>query len=115
MNRRKETLTEERTREIAEDFMSKVNPYDWHGVEARKGKGDDRPEGFGEKTISYDTGFEWGDKLDITCEYDDDERRWINHCELIDSDGDDVLDDAYSWHIDDLKELVETILLICES
>ena len=114
MSGRKNVLTEERAREIAEDFMSQVNPYDWHGVEARKGKGDDRPEGFGEKTISYDTDFEWGDKLDITCEYDDDERRWVHHCELRDSDGDDILYDQYSWHIDDFEELVETIMDVCE-
>lgn len=95
-----------KAKQIAEDFMKKTNPTNWEG-------NGEEPDTFKKEKYTYDISSIHGNVLDISYDYDVDERRWIQICELRDK-YDDIIYECSCYRMWSEKELTETIMFVCE-
>ena len=100
----------EKAKEIAEDFIHKMNPTNWDGT-------GEMPEGFDTKIVTYDIDSKNGNELDISFEYleedESDVSGWTHYCELRDKETEDLMIPMHGYGINSVQNLIDTIMDVC--
>lgn len=99
-------MKRELAEKIAKDYLSKMNPSNWNGI----GK---MPKDFNTKIATYDIKSKNENELDISFEYDDEEKCWTHYCELRDKATGELMIPLHGYGIDSVNNLVDTIMDIC--
>lgn len=98
-------ISYERAKEIAENFLSKMNPDMWNGDGLP-------PTNLDTRVVSYDIGSRNGNRLDISMMLDS-VGGWCHCCELVDEEMNELIIPLTGYGIDSVNNLVNTILDVC--
>jgi hypothetical protein len=91
---------------IAEDFLIKMNPNNWNG----KGR---KPKSCDTRIITYNIDSKYGNELDISFDYDKEEKCWTHYCELRDKETKELMIPLHGYGVDSVSNLTDTIMDIC--
>lgn len=103
-------LSKTEIHEIAETFLSEMNPTGWNGI-------GNVPVGFDQRVMSFPLSEPDGVRLDISFELiqdDDVAYRWEHHCEIVDEATNKVIDCCHGYGIDSIDNLEDTIEYLLE-
>lgn len=98
-------INQREAKKIAENFLSRMNPENWDGV-------GEKPESFDTRIVTYDID-SYDVELDISFEYDEDEKCWLHYCEVRDKASGDMVEPLHGYGVDSVQNLTDTILDIC--
>jgi len=101
-------MNSKQAEQIARDFIGQMNPELWDGV----GK---KPQSFNTLIVTYDINSKNSNVLDISFEYNKEEKTWEHYCELRDTHTEDLVIPLHGYGIDSILNLTETILDICSN
>ena len=93
--------------EIAEDFINTMNPTYWNSV-------GERPKEFNILIKTYDTK-DPEVQLDISFDYDTEDKEWCHYCELRDKESGELLKPLHGYGIRDVENLTNTIIDVLQS
>lgn len=96
----------EKARRIAEDFISEMNPDNWDGI-------GEKPNSFNTLIKTYDIDSKNNNELDISFDYDKEEKCWMYYCELRDKINEELIIPLHGYGIDSVQNLTDTIMDIC--
>ena len=98
-------MTIEKATKIAEEFLKKVNPDMWDGT-------GEKPESVNDTAIKrYD--LSKYNYLDISIEYNEEDKCWNHCCEIVDKEDDMMSEILSGYGIDSKLNLIDTILDLC--
>lgn len=87
--------------EIAEDFIKTMNPTNWNGV-------GEKPDEFNILIKTYDTKNP-DMQLDVSFDYDTEDKEWCHYCELRDKESGDLITPMHGYGVDSVFNLRDTI------
>ena len=102
-------LTDQKAKEIAQDFLNRANPTNWSGEGSQ-------PKELETKIISYDIGSDANDiqyTLDISIEQT--EEGWEHYCELREKSSGELCVPLHGYGIDSVQNLTDTIMEIAQN
>lgn len=105
-------MTRKKAEQIAEEFISEMNPDNWDGTGVQ-------PASLDLRIVTYDTGSSNNNELDISFELEQNPdtgiKEWTHYCELRDKDSGDLLEIMHGYGINSVPNLADTIMDICRS
>lgn len=90
--------------DIANSFLKKMNPNLWDG-------NGEKPSSLVESIWEFDLS-EYN-YLDISMEYNKEDKCWIHCCEIVDKKNDEMTEILTGYGIDSIENLTDTIMDIC--
>lgn len=87
---------------IASEFIKEMNPDNWDGI-------GERPDTFNLKIKTFDIGID-GIILDISFDYDVEDREWTHYCEVRDKSSGELMTPMHGYGVNDIQNLTTTIL-----
>lgn len=91
---------------IAEDFISTMNPEHWNGSGTK-------PDTFDTRIKTYNIASKKGNELDISFDYDEQDKVWEHYCELRDKLSGDLIVPLHGYGVDSVQNLADTIEVVC--
>lgn len=98
-------MKRETAEKIAKDFLNQMNPEMWDG-------NGEKPESVNTKILEYDL-CEY-DLLDISIEYNNEDKTLEHCCEIVDKKSDLMIEVLHGYGIDSYLNLSDTIEDICQ-
>ncbi|MGN0514400.1 MAG: hypothetical protein ACI4GD_08975 [Lachnospiraceae bacterium] len=92
-------FNEKKAREIAEDFLSKMNPGNWNGM-------GEKPDEFNTLIRTYDIDSKNNNELDISFDYDNEEKCWLHYCELRNKTNEELMIPLHGYGVDSVQNLI---------
>ena len=99
-------INDREAKEIAKNFLSRMNPNNWDGT-------GEKPESFDTRIVTYDID-SYDVELDISFEYDEDEQCWLHYCEIRDKASGVLIEPQHGYGVDSVQNLTDTILDVCK-
>ena len=90
-----------KAKEIADEFLRNMNPGMWDGT-------GNKPADFDEDI--YEVELTESELLDINMYYDEFDKVWSHHCEIVNKKTDEVIETISGYGIDSKNNLVDSIL-----